>query len=234
LKRLEAERAAVTGRQWLLDAGHGQGIEPDESEQRARRYAAAKGGTVEEVYRRVCLGDEDIGDVLGTPEWRGRRLSGGGLLRWWTGRMDTRRRVRRYDFEDPHIRFCPTCAPVEGDEIEGTPEQGRLLVHRIGCEAAPEGSNVPLTWEKGGKRDLRDPGPVELEVSLEDGPGALYTVLAPFKSLGVDIRNLKLPHRRPTLSIQFEPGSDRTLNRLMRALRKLGFVDQIRVFRAVI
>jgi (p)ppGpp synthase/HD superfamily hydrolase len=233
LRRLESERAAITGRQWLLDVGQAHGIAPGVAQASARHYAAAKGRKLEDLYRGICFGDQDIEDVLGSPGGIGRRRSGSAILRRWRGRDDTRRRVRRYEFEDRHIRFCPACAPVEGDEIEGTPKQGRLLVHRIGCPAAGEGGNVPLTWEKGGERDLRDPGPVELEITLEDGTGVLYSVLGPFKNLGLDIRQLKLPHGDRRLSIEFQPGADRTLNRLIHALRRNGFVEEIRVFRSM-
>ena len=231
-KRLESERAALTGRQWLLNAATARGIEPEEAEARVKNHARATRLEVEEVYRRVCIGDEDIDEVLGASE-SGRRSPGAALLRRWRARADTRRRVRRYDFEDPHIRFCPRCAPVEGDEIEGVPAEGRLQVHRLGCIAARDATKVPLTWEKGGKKDLRDPGTVELEMGVMDGPGVLYALLAPFKNLGLDVRNLKLPHGGDTISLELQPGSDRTLNRLIRALRRHGFVETIRVFRVV-
>jgi ACT domain-containing protein len=75
---------------------------------------------------------------------------------------------------------------------------------------------------------------VELEIQLADGPGTLYSLLTPFKELALEVRNLRLPHAgEHTLHIQFEAGSDRALNRLLRALRKNGFVKEIRVFRSV-
>jgi hypothetical protein len=121
---------------------------------------------------------------------------------------------------------------VEGDEIEGTPESGRLFVHRVGCALASQAGKIPLAWEKSEKGDLWDPGPIELELGLQDSTGVLYAVLAPFKDLGLDVRNLKLPGEDHRLRVQFQPGSDRTLNRLIRALRKANFVEEIRVFRA--
>ncbi len=233
INRREAERAAATGRQWFLDAARAQGTAEEDAETLARQYAGAAGQPVEEVYRNICLGDEDIGKVLGGPGAAPLRIPGGGLLRLWWGRTETRRRVRRYDFADSHIRFCRGCAPVEGDEIEGVPEGGRLLVHRHGCAAAPDREGIPLTWDKGQRGDLRDPGGVEVEILLEDGPGVLYALLSPFKDLGLDIRQLRLPHGDNTLRVQVEPGSDRALNRLIRALRKSAFVRRIGVNRVL-
>ncbi len=232
IKRKEADRAAVTGRQWLLEAAKAQGMGEEEAERKVLEHAQANHLPVDDLYRKVCLGDEDIQEVLGVAPSPGRRIPGGGILRRWTGRGDDRRRVRRFDFDDPHIRFCPSCAPVEGDEIEGIPEQGRLLVHRINCPKVPERGTVPLTWEKGGRTDLRDPGTVDLEILHEDGPGVLYAILAPFKELGLDIKHLRLPHHGESLHIRFQPGSDRVLMRLIRALRRIEYTREIRVFRA--
>lgn len=232
IKRKETDRATATGRQWLLDAAKAQGIPGEEAEHRVSEHAQTGDVSVDEVYRRVCLGDEDIQEVLGVAPSPGRRIPGGGILRRWTGRGDDRRRVRRFDFDDPHIRFCPGCAPVEGDDIEGIPEQGRLLVHRTNCPRVPERGTVPLTWEKGDRTDLRDPGTVELEILHEDGPGVLYAMLTPFKELSLDIKHLGLPHHGESLVIRFQPGSDRVLMRLIRALRKIEQTKEIRVFRA--
>ncbi len=229
-KRREAARAAATGRQWLLAAAQAQGLGEGEAEELARGRAAAARLTVDEVYQRVCLGTEDIAAILGTWGPPARRKVGGALLGRWRGREDLRRKVRRYDFDDSHIRFCPHCTPVEGDDIEGGPDQGRLLVHRSGCSAASEVGRIPLSWEKG---DLRDPGAIELSLGLEQGPGILFALLAPFKDLGIDIRNLKIAQGNGAVSVEFQPGSDRTLNRVIRALRKHAFVREIRVFRAV-
>jgi len=232
-KRRESERAAATGRQWLLDAARAQGLE-EEALAHARAHAAAAGMTEEELYRRVCFGEEDIATVLGLPPGRARRLPGSALLRRWRGRDEGRRKVRRFDFDDPHIRFCPNCIPIEGDEIEGVPEEGRLLVHRQGCDLATEGSRLPLAWDRGENGGARDVGTVQLELKLADGSGILYSLLTPFKELSLDVRNLRLPQAGDhTLGIQFAPGTDRTLNRLIRALRKNGFVREIRVFRSV-
>lgn len=232
MRRLEAERAAATGRQWLLDAARAQGIPGERAEEMARGHATAGGLSLEEEYRRVWLGDQDIAGILGVPDGAS-RTPGGGLLRRWRGRDDHRRRVRRYDFDDPHIRFCPRCTPLEGDEIEGVPEGGRLLVHRVGCEVAADRGPIPLAWDKGAKKDLRDPGAVELQLDLEDGPGVLYALLAPFKNQGLEVRNLRPPHGNHTLALQFQPGTDRVLNRTLRALRRHHFVRSIRVFRVV-
>jgi hypothetical protein len=70
-----------------------------------------------------------------------------------------------------------------------------------------------------------------MEILLRDGPGVLYAVLAPFKDLGLDLRNLRLPTGDLRLRAEFEPGSDRALNRLIRALRKGPSVEEIRLFR---
>ncbi|GAB4276523.1 MAG: bifunctional (p)ppGpp synthetase/guanosine-3',5'-bis(diphosphate) 3'-pyrophosphohydrolase [Deferrisomatales bacterium] len=230
LRKREAERASATGREWLLDAARAQGLTEEEAEERAESRAAAAGVAVEEQYRRICLGDEDIADVLGAASPASLRIPGGGLLRRLRGR-DERRRVRRYDFDDPHIRFCPACVPVEGDEIEGVPDAGRLMVHRTGCRHAREASRIPLAWEKSGKRDLRDPGPVELAMEIEDGPGVLYSVLTPFKNQGLDVRNLHQPQGDGPLSLQIDPGTDRVLNRTLRALRRYPFVRRVRLYR---
>lgn len=232
-KALEAERAAVTGREWLLDAARAQGLSPEVVEEQIQRDAQERGLSVADLYRKICLGEEDIARVLGAspPGHGGRSIPGAALLKRWTGREDQRRRVRRYEFEDPHIRFCPLCAPVEGDEIEATPGAGRLFVHRTGCSATPPGGKIPLAWEKGKKSDLWDPGPIEMEIAIKDGSGVLYAVLAPFKELGLDIRNLTLPGADHRLRVNFQPGSDRNLNRLIRALRRANFVREIRVFR---
>jgi len=124
--------------------------------------------------------------------------------------------------------------PLEGDEIEGVPEEGRLLVHRQGCLLAAERSRLPLAWDRGDRGAPRDIGTVELDLKLADGSGILYSLLTPFKELSLDVRNLRLPQAEDhTLGIQFDPGTDRVLNRLIRALRKNGFVREIRVFRTV-
>jgi GTP diphosphokinase / guanosine-3',5'-bis(diphosphate) 3'-diphosphatase len=235
MNRREAERAVATGRQWFLDAARAQGLEPQGALGLLERRAAAAGLPEDEVFRRVCLGQEDIGAILGLPPGRGRKLPGSSLLRRWRGREEGRRRVRRYDFEDPHIRFCPRCVPLEGDEIQGVPEEGRLLVHREGCPVLPDDHRLPLAWDRAGPGAPRDVETVEMELRLSDGPGILYSLLTPFKELSLDVRNLRLPqHGDRTLSIQFDPGTDRTLNRLLRALRKNGFVEEVRVFRSVV
>jgi (p)ppGpp synthase/HD superfamily hydrolase len=233
MKRLETERAAATGREWLLDAARAQGVAAEDALERARERAHERKMSEQELLKRVCLGDEDIAGILGTPAATvgGTWLPGGGILQRWRGRDAARRRVRRYEFQNPHIRFCPRCAPVEGDEIEGAPEEGRLLVHRTGCPAASGAGKVPLAWDHGAKGDLWDPGPVEMELTLLDGPGVLYAVLAPFKDLGLDLRNLRLPGEDRRMHAEFQPGSDRTLNRLIRSLRKVSAVEEIRLFR---
>jgi (p)ppGpp synthase/HD superfamily hydrolase len=235
-KRFEAERASATGRQWLEHAGRAQGLEPEQVADLVRAHAAAERVTSDEIYRRVCLGDEEIAAVLepkNAAENTGFRVPGGGLLRRFRPRPDARRKVRRYDFDDPHIRFCPRCVPLEGDEIEGVPEQGRLLVHQASCGGLEGRTALPLGWEKGERGDFRDPGAVELELVVEDGPGVLYALLTPFKSMGIDIRSLKLPQDSPKISLVFLPGTDRVLIRTMRALRKYEFVQEIRVFRSM-
>lgn len=231
LKRIDTERAAATGREWLLDAARGQGVPPARALALAAERARERHIAEQELFRRICLGEEDIGGILGTAgptpaAW----LPGGGLLHRWKTRDAPRRKVRRYEFQNPHIRFCPACAPVEGDEIEGVPEGGKLLVHRAGCPAAA-GTKIPLAWDQGPKGDLWDPGPVEMDLTLVDGPGVLYTVLAPFKDLGLDLKNLRLPGPDRRLRVEFQPGSDRALNRLLRSLRRVTAVEEIRLFR---
>ncbi|MBE0618810.1 MAG: bifunctional (p)ppGpp synthetase/guanosine-3',5'-bis(diphosphate) 3'-pyrophosphohydrolase, partial [Proteobacteria bacterium] len=235
MKKRETERAVSTGRQWILDAARAQGLEETAAEDLVRRRAAASGHSEEDVYRNVCLGQEEIGGVLGVPTERGRRLPGSALLRRWRGRDDARRKVRRFDFDDPHIRFCPRCIPVEGDEVQGAPEEGRLVVHRQECPLLPEANRLPLAWDRRDRGVPRDLDTVEMELRLSDGPGILYSLLTPFKELSLDVRNLRLPQGGDhTLAIQFDPGTDRTLNRLLRALRKNGFVEEVRVFRSVV
>ncbi len=234
MKRKESERAVATGRQWLLDAARAQGLEPEAAAALVTGRAAAAGLSEDDLYRKVCLGQEEIGGILGLPAERGLRLPGSALLRRLRGRDEGRRRVRRYDFDDPHIRFCPRCIPLEGDEIQGVPEEGRLRVHRQECPLLPEGNRLPLAWDRGDRGLPRDVDTVEMELRLSDGPGILYSLLTPFKELSLDVRNLRLPQGGDhTLSIQFDPGTDRTLNRLLRALRKNGFVEEARVFRSV-
>jgi (p)ppGpp synthase/HD superfamily hydrolase len=234
LRRVEAERATATGHQWVLDAAHAQGLSEGAMNVQVRDRALTSGVSVDELYRQVCLGGADISEILGIPREAVRRMPGSALFGRLTGREGNhRRRVRRYRFDDPHIRFCGGCMPVEGDEIEGVPEGGRLLVHRHGCPVPGTRSRVPLAWEKGGNLDLQSPGPVELEVALEDGFGVLHSVLAPFKDLAVDIRGLRLLQDNQLLHLQFQPSSHRTLNRLIRALRKLVVVTELQVFRGV-
>ncbi|MDW7710889.1 MAG: HD domain-containing protein [Deferrisomatales bacterium] len=235
MNRREAERAIATGRQWFLQAAGDQGLDPAQAGEPLRRRSSATGLSEDELYRRICLGQEDIGSILGLPEDRGRRLPGGFLLRRWRGREEGRRRVRRYDFGDPHIRFCPRCVPLEGDEIQGVPEEGRLLVHRQECPLLSDTHRIPLAWDRAEKGTPRDVDTVEMELRLIDGPGILYSLLTPFKELSLEVRNLRLPRQGDrTLSIQFDPGSDRTLNRLLRSLRRNGLVEEIRVFRSVV
>ncbi len=234
MNRREAERAVATGREWFLDAARAQGRDLNQAQALLERRAAAAGLSEEEVCRRVCLGQEDIGAILGLPAARGRKLPGSSLLRRWRGRDEGRRKVRRYDFGDPHIRFCPHCVPIEGDEIQGVPEEGRLLVHRHECPLLPDIHRLPLAWDRTERGIPRDVATVEMELRLSDGPGILYSLLTPFKELSLDVRNLRLPQGGDRiLGIQFDPGTDRTLNRLLRALRKNGFVEEIRVFRSM-
>ncbi|MEW6487483.1 MAG: HD domain-containing protein [Thermodesulfobacteriota bacterium] len=235
MNRRQAERAAQTGRHWLLQAARSHGLSPDDALQAVAQRAAAADLSEDEVYARVCLGQEDIGDILGLPPGGGRKLPGSALLRRWRGRDDDRRKVRRYDFSDPHIRFCPRCIPLEGDEIQGVPEEGRLLVHRQECPLLADSLRLPLAWDRTERGAPRDVDTVEMELRLSDGPGILYSLLTPFKELNLEVRNLRLPQRGDhTLAIQFDPGTDRTLNRLLRALRKNGFVEEVRVFRSVV
>jgi (p)ppGpp synthase/HD superfamily hydrolase len=233
LRKVEADRAAATGRQWVLNAARAQGLSEDAAEEQIRDHALEAHQSMEDLYRQVCLGNADIGEVLGIHRDAGRRLPGSALLGRLTGRAESRRRVRRFRFDDSHIRFCSACVPLEGDEIHGVPQGGRLVVHRVSCPLPEEAAYVPLAWEKGGNLDLQDPGPLELELSLEDGPGVLHSVLAPFKNQSVDIRNLRLLQNNHLLRLQFQPGSQRTINRLLRSLRKLVVVLEIQVFRGV-
>ena len=107
------------------------------------------------------------------------------------------------------------------------------MTHRIECPELPERGSVPLSWDKEDRKGFRDLGAVELEMVVDDGPGTLYAILAPFKALGLDIRNLRLPRGGSPLAVEFRPETARTLNRLIRALRKHAFVRSIRVFRAM-
>ena len=85
------------------------------------------------------------------------------------------RSVRRYDFDDPHIRFCPHCCPVNGDEIIGAPEGGRLNVHRKVCPKAGFAANVVLSWNAspGFRYTLqRSTEPLLLTAGWADDPAA--------------------------------------------------------------
>ena len=55
----------------------------------------------------------------------------------------------------------------------------------------------------------------------------------PFKNLAVDIRDLRLVQDNKLLRLQFQPGSHRALNRLIRALRKQVAVKELQVFRGI-
>lgn len=231
MNKIEAERAATTGRQWLLETAAAHGISDAEAQRLVSEKANKDSAAVEDLYRRICLGREDINKILSLEENSGKRLAGSALRKLLGGKTTVQRRVQRYRFHDSHIRFCPICAPVEGDDIEGSPDQGRLLVHRAGCASTDDKGKIPLQWKKINRKHLLDPGPVEIELLLEDQPGVLHALTTPFKELNLDIRNFKPPDENKRLRIQFYSGSSKALNKVIRSLRKHDFVKEIKVFK---
>lgn len=233
LRKVESERAATTGRQWLLQAAANEGIPSAKAEELAARLAQSKSKPVESIYADICLGAIEMGEVL-SRAIAPKSLSVGSLVRILRpGRPVGTRKVRRYDFEDPHIRFCSFCVPIIGDEIEGVPDSGRLNVHRRGCQHAHEGTRIPLDWDRTPSADLRDPGPVELEVGVDGSSGSFYSVVWPFKTLELDIQTIGMPNDNSMLRLGFYPGTARTLDKLLRALRKLNQVQSIKLMRGV-
>lgn len=231
LRKIEGRRAASTGKQWLTEAGTGAGLTVEITEALARRTAEDEGLDVDDLYQQICLGQREIEEVLGPELEKGAAKSLVQRLR--PKRPGPTRKVRRYDFKDPHIRFCPVCTPLRGDEIEGTPEDGRLVVHRPGCPEASEGARVGLDWERSRANELRDPGRLELELGVEPVAGMLFAVVAPFRDQAVEVETVSMPGTDKTLRLISQPGTARTLNRLIRALRKLDFVRTVRVHRAI-
>jgi GTP pyrophosphokinase len=233
LRRVEELRAATTGRQWLLEAAAAAGIASERAEASVNGLAEQRETSTERIYRDLCLGKLEIVDVLkdlGSAPKTGLVDS---LVRRLTPSRETEtRKVRRYDFNDPHIRFCPRCAPVVGDEIDGTPIEGRLMVHRKGCpDAGTACPRLPLAWDRSKDAELRDPGPMEMEIEVAPGPGAFYAVVEPFRSLALDIQTIRMPDGDDTFRIRFVPGAARTLDRLIRALRKTPGLRSIRLLR---
>ena len=233
LKRVEYERAATTGRQWLIEAAKEEGIDEEKADGLAAAFAQSLGRPLSAVYSDICLGAVEIGQIIPRAS-APKTLSVGSLVRMFRpGRSGTVRKVRRYDFADPHIRFCPHCIPLAGDEIEGIPEDGRLNVHRKGCEAGTEGARIPLVWERSKGSDLREPGPVELDILVDNAPGAFYAVMWPFKTLELEIQEISMPGEDSVLKLRFSPGTARALDKLLGALRRVDKVKSIKVLRDV-
>lgn len=231
LRKVESERAATTGRQWLIQAAANEGIPADKAEELALKLAESKNKAVESIYADICLGALEMGEVL-SGAIAPKTLSVGSLVRILRpGRPGGVRKVRRYDFDDPHIRFCQVCIPVIGDEIEGVSDSGRLSVHRRGCQYAPEGARIPLDWDRAQSSDLRDPGPVEMEIGVDGSSGSFYSVVWPFKTLELDIHTIGMPNENRILRLGVNPGTARTLDKLMRSLRKLNQVESIKILR---
>lgn len=231
MNRLEAEKATNTGKQWLVETAGIHGISDEEVQRIVLERAKGDSATVEDVYRRICLGKEDINRILSLNENGLKRSAGSALKKFLGGKATVKRRIQRYRFHDSHIRFCPVCAPIEGDDIEGSPNEGRLLVHRTDCAVADNKGKIPLQWKKTSRKHLMDPGSVEIELLLEDKPGVLFALMVPFKELNIDIRNFKSPDENKKLRIQFYPGSAKALDRIIRSLRKHEFVREIKVYK---
>ena len=234
LRREETQRAVAVGRQWLVLAGQAEGLTEEAVEAQARRAAEQEKISLDSLYRDICLGKREIESVLapavprqGPVEALVRALRPGRPL---AGRL-----VRRYEFTDPHIRFCPWCVPVGGDEIEGVSEEGRLLVHQRGCSRIdPSAARIRLDWDRNRKSELRDPGTIELSLEVQSVPGLLNAVVGPFRDLGMEVDTLTMPGTDKTLRLIFRPVTARALDRLMRAFRKLAFVQSVRVHRALV
>lgn len=232
LRRVEELRAATTGHQWLLEAAAASGITAERAEASAADMAHSLNVSIERLYRDLCLGKLQIVDVLKTLEEPKPGLLDSLLRKFITLREVEQRKVRRYDFTDPHIRFCPKCAPVIGDAIYGIPQEGRLMVHRLECLVAPPApSRIPLVWDASKESELRDPGPIEMEIVVTPEAGAFYALMEAFKPLALEIQTVRMPDGDDTFRLRLAPGSARTLDRLLRALRKLPRVLSIRLLR---
>lgn len=233
LKKVEDDRAATTGRQWLIEAAQSEGLDVAGVESLVAEESRKRGKSATSIYIDICLGAMEISEIL-TPAPIPKTLSVETLVRFLRpGKGGPERRVRRYDFTDPHIRFCQVCIPLTGDEIEGAPEGGRLNVHRRGCPLVGPGARIPLTWDKSKKAELHDPGPVEMDVETDGAAGAFYSVMWPFKTLEIELNEIRMPGEDNILKLFFAPGSANTLNKLIGSLRKVAHIKSVRLMRNV-
>ncbi len=230
-RKQEHSKAIITGQNWLDEAATATGIEIAEAHRLAEQLADSSGRELSNLYHDICMGTTEVTEILGLANVAKPRTMGT-LVRKIRGAKATTRKVRRYEFEDLHIRFCPICAPVRGDDIVGNPGQGRLNVHRKGCSEQDGDTSLPLIWDRSRGTDLRDPGLVEMEIGVDEKPGTFYAVVAPFRSLGVELSTIGMPGKNNFLHLEFSPGTARTLDRLINSVRKLGAVSSIRVLRA--
>jgi GTP pyrophosphokinase len=229
-RRESKKRAATTGRQWYMEEAQSRSLDPSEAEHLVEEYAVASKRTADSIFRDICMGQIDFDDIL--PDVRSsKRRPMDALVRAFSTKQAPRK-VRRYDFADHHIRFCPVCMPLIGDEIEGAHSEGSLNVHRRQCQLRDPASPIPLVWNRSKQSDLRDPGPVEMEIEVTQAAGVLYAIMGPFKKWGLDPQALTMPGEDRILRLTFHPGTARTLDRLIQALRPVSTVSSIRLKRA--
>ncbi|PLX41167.1 MAG: hypothetical protein C0608_06800 [Deltaproteobacteria bacterium] len=229
LRQEEYHKAAAEGKNLLVGVGSAANMDAWEVETRAKTLAAQSGEKIEKIYQDVYLGNLPLERVLGPLAKPGRNPVSTLLQKMIPGKPIPVRIVRRYDFESKTRKFCQRCVPVSGDDIEGVPDGRRLIVHRKGCVLDTAETKVPLQWDKQKKIELRDPGPIKLNIWTTNVQGLLYHVVAPFRSLDIDLNSITLPDEDDILRLEFSPGTSRALDRILRDLRKMDFIHDIQI-----
>ncbi len=230
-RRESKKRAATTGKRWYMEEAQSRALDPSEAQHLIDEYALGVDRSPDSIYRDICMGIIDFDAIL--PDIRpSKRRPMDALVHAFRSSKVAPRKVRRYDFADHHIRFCSQCMRVVGDEIEGEHSEGRLVVHRRPCAVPSHVAPIALVWDRSKQSDLRDPGPVAMEIKVVQSSGVLYSIMGPFKKLGLDPQALTMPGHDRILRLTFQPGTARTLDRLIRALRVLDTVDSIHIQRA--
>jgi (p)ppGpp synthase/HD superfamily hydrolase len=226
LRQEELRKASEEGKKLLLGVGTAAGMDSWEVDNRVKALAAQSGEKTDKIYEEVFFGKMPLEKVLGPLARPGWNPVSALLQKVMPPKPVAARTVRRYDFSS-NLRFCTRCVPVPGDEIEGVAGERALTVHRKGCFADDSVPRVTVEWDRQKKIELRDPGPVKLEIVTTPTPGLIYKAMAPFRSLEIEINSISLPGEDNILHLEFSPGTSRALDRLLRELRKLEFVREI-------
>ncbi len=172
------------------------------------------------------------------------RQSSGSGLETWAKKAIRKFNIRKRD-ELPLLDVIPgvagqhttaeCCNPLPGDVIVAVQHQNALVLHHQNChwlQALPSKKRLPAAW-----KNPPTTTPLEVRITLKyDGAGMIYRITRVCKLLGVNILRMRAEpqsNQPPVMQIRIPSQNLEILASMLKRLRKLPFVKQLRIIPTV-